>query len=59
MTSHVIWADPPVKKLGQRIGGSAQITRMVIGAPHCPHLVDTGFLPNIIFGGSAQKYDWD
>ena len=27
---------------------------MVIGAPHFPHVMDTGFLPNIIFGGSAQ-----
>ena len=49
----------PVKKLGQRIGGSAQITWLVIGAPHCPHVVDTTPWPNIIFGGSAQKYDWE
>ena len=33
--------------------------RMVIGAPHCPHVVDTGILPSIIFGGSAHKYDWE
>ena len=35
-------------------GGSAQNTRLVIGAPHFPHVVESDFLPNLIFGGPTQ-----
>ena len=35
-------------------GGSAQLTWLVIGAPHFPHVVDTILWPNFFTGGSAQ-----
>ena len=44
MTSLVFWAGPQVKDDHH---------------PHFPHVVETDVLPNIIFGGSAQKYDWE
>ena len=34
--------------------GSAQITLLVKGAPQFPHVMDTDFLPTIIFGDPAQ-----
>ena len=63
------WAEPPKIMLGRTsvsttwgkwgwwssfTCGPAQKTRLVIGAPHFPHVVDTNFLPNIILGGPAQ-----